>query len=249
MTDRARSSELSGGEGFTYEDTAVAYYLTALLRDDEAAGAPGRVIAVSVQQATKGEPLDDLIVDLDAIDGERRLSLQVKRQLTISAAASNEDFRTLIVNAKLTRAKPTFRVGRDRYGFFARSVGDDRLNGLKRLITWAEASPTGADFEARFNGQASQAEIALRAELSPLIGAADAEAERDFYAHFVALRMDGLEEGGDRYAEMSNRLGELAADGQGRVFSGFAVTRVLAPALGKCGPARSCSPNSAPIFV
>ena len=221
MTDRARSSELSGGEGFTYEDTAVVYYLTALLRDDEAAGAPGRVIAVSVQQATKGEPLDDLIVDLDAIDGERRLSLQVKRQLTISAAASNEDFRTLIVNAKLTRAKPTFRVGRDRYGFFARSVGDDRLNGLKRLITWAEASPTGADFEARFNGQASQAEIALRAELSPLIGAADAEAERDFYAHFVALRMDGLEEGGDRYAEMSNRLGELAADGQGRVFSGF----------------------------
>lgn len=228
MTDRARSSELSGGEGFTYEDAAAAYYLTALLRDEGAAGTSGRVVGVSVQQAAQGEPLDDVIVDLEASDGARRLSLQVKRQLTISAAASNVDFRELIANAVATRAKKDFRAGRDRYGFVARTVGDDRLNALKRIIAWAESSPTGAEFEARFSGgQAGKADIALRAKLAPLVNAADIEEERDFYAHFVALRMDGLDPGGDRYVEMANRLGELAADGaeQGGTFADLLCRR------------------------
>ena len=69
--ERSRSTELTGGEGFTYEDTVVAYYLTALLHEDAAAGLTGQVVRVAVQQAAAGDPLDDLIVDGE-LDGAPR---------------------------------------------------------------------------------------------------------------------------------------------------------------------------------
>ncbi len=211
---RSRSTELTGGEGFTYEDTIVAYYLTALLHEDNAAGISGNVSRVAVQQASQGEPLDDLVIDALLKDEPRRLSLQVKRDLTISAAASNSDFLELVANCRKTRAKPDFRVGVDRYGFIARRVGDERLNALQKFIRWAQASPTGADFAARFEpgGEASQADIAQRNELQPLISAR-ADEEADIYRHFVALRMDGFDLTGDRFADMTNRLGYLTAAG------------------------------------
>ena len=100
---RSRSTELTGGEGFTYEDTIVAYYLTALLHEDSAAGISGNVSRVAVQQHSQGEPLDDLIVDAIQSSGTRRLSLQVKRDLTISAAASNTDFRLAVPGVRPNR--------------------------------------------------------------------------------------------------------------------------------------------------
>ncbi len=213
--ERSRSTELTGGEGFTYEDTVVAYYLTALLHEDAAAGLTGHVVRVAVQQAAAGDPLDDLIVDGELDGAPRRLSLQVKRQLTISAAVSNTDFRELIANSLKTRAQADFRVGVDGYGFIARTVADERLNSFQRIVRRAQASPTGADFLTRFQigGEASQADIDLRDELLQLIQPADADVEVDFYRHFFAQRMDGLDEQGDRYAAMCNRLGQLAAAG------------------------------------
>lgn len=96
-----QSPELTGGTGFTFEGTLVATYLVSLLIEGPARGLPGRTTAcVAVQQAAFDEPLDDLVVDADAADGSRgRISLQVKRSLTISAAASNTDFREIVVNA------------------------------------------------------------------------------------------------------------------------------------------------------
>jgi hypothetical protein len=58
----------------------------------------GHVVRVAGQQAAAGDPLDDLIVDGELDGAPRRLSLQVKRQPTISAAISNTDFRELIAN-------------------------------------------------------------------------------------------------------------------------------------------------------
>jgi CobQ-like glutamine amidotransferase family enzyme len=74
--ERARSPQLTGGEGFTYEDVIAAYFLAALLREEAALAQPGLVTRVAVQQDRQSEPMDDVIVDSAA--GERyRLSLQV----------------------------------------------------------------------------------------------------------------------------------------------------------------------------
>lgn len=227
MNQRARSSELTGGEGYSYEDIVCVVYLCALLREEAGPGQLGRVTCVAVQQHSKGEPLDDLIVDAELDGLTRRLSLQVKREIKISAAASNKDFRDLIANARATRAKPDFRVGVDRYGFIARKVGAERLESLKRLISWAQASATGADFAARFvvGGEAGQRERAIRDTLSMLILPKDADDERDFYHHFVALKMDGLEVDEPAFTSMANRLAELVDGGEGR---GVALATILA---------------------
>lgn len=212
---KSRSTELTGGEGFTYEDTIVAYYLTALLDGGNAAGITGQLTRVAVQQAAVGEPLDDLIVDAEVQSEPRRLSLQIKRDVTISAAESNEDFREIIAQCVATRRKSNFRVGVDRYGFIARSSGEEKLNALKRIITKAQSSTTGAEFEARFSvgAEMSQSDSALRDELKGLLQSTDADQEVDFYRHFVAHRLDNFEVGGDRFADMSTRLGHMTVDG------------------------------------
>ena len=53
------------------------------------------------------------------MDEPRRLSLRVKCDLTSSAAASNSDFLKVVANSRKTRAKPSFRIGVERYGFIA----------------------------------------------------------------------------------------------------------------------------------
>ena len=199
--ESARSPQLTGGEGFTYEDVIAAYFLAALLREEAALAQPGLVTRVAVQQDRQGEPMDDVIVDSDAVGERNRLSLQVKRSVTVSA--SNADFKKIVTKAVETRAKPEFRPGLDWYGFIARAVGEDRLQSLQRIIARAKASATGAEFDARFRpgGESSKDDIALRDELAGLIEPADAAAEADFYRGFVAHRLDGFEPDGDRFAD------------------------------------------------
>jgi hypothetical protein len=134
--DRARSPQLTGGEGFTYEDVIAAYFLAALLREEATLAQPGFVTRVAVQQDRQGEPMDDIIVDGDAAGERNRLSLQVKRSVTVSS--SNADFKKIVTKAVETRAKREFRPGFDRYGFIARAVGEDRLQSLQRIIARAK---------------------------------------------------------------------------------------------------------------
>jgi hypothetical protein len=113
-----QSPELAGGLGFTYEGDVAAFYLSSLLAEAYAPGIDDRVVCgVSVQQRDFGEPLDDVIVDFRGATGDlARLSLQVKRSLTISEAESNTDFRDIIRDSWATLAKDSFRQGVDRYG-------------------------------------------------------------------------------------------------------------------------------------
>jgi hypothetical protein len=212
------STELTGGAGFTYEDKVVAYYLTQLLGRQRAAGQAGLVTSVAVQQQGHGNPMDDLVVEFDETGTKRVLGLQIKRSVTISGA--DEDFRAIAAAAVKTQALNTFVKGADSCGFIVEHVTDATLRTLNRLIEWAGDSPTGAEFEARFapTGTAAKAEVDLRDALKPVIGAANADDEVNFYKHFVAFRFDGLEENGARRADIINRLQEQVAsneDGQG----------------------------------
>ena len=209
---QATSTELTSGAGFTYEDTVVAYYLAALLREEHAAGQSGIVTSVAVQQA-QVNPMDDVIVEFSEDGTRRMLSLQVKRQLRITSAASNTNFREIMAAAVATRRMAEFQVDADAYGFAAENVAVESLRSLKRLIEWAKSSPNDGSFTLRFEkgGSAAAAERSLRQELAPLIDAQSPDDERKFYAQFVALKFDGLVDGGIMRTEVINRLQELIA--------------------------------------
>lgn len=211
---RSRSSKLTGGEGFTYEDLVAAYYLAALLREEQAMGfANGAVVRVAVQQDRQGEPMDDLIVDAEAGGQRSRLSLQVKSEVTISE--SDTDFQAIIAGALATRNGIDFRVGVDRYGFVTEAVGQARLDSLLNIVKRAKASTSGREFVSRFApvGESSKSDIALRDELRRLVKPASDDEEWDFWRHFEAFRFDNIAPGGDRYADLANRLGEISTLG------------------------------------
>ena len=125
-TAHAVSPELTGGAGYTYEDTVVAYYLASLLREEGAAGQAGVVTRVAVQQAP-AFPLDDLVVRFDHQGAERMLSLQVRCKVVISGAESNARFREILCSAAATLSDPKFGAGTDAYGFVAEYAAQDRL--------------------------------------------------------------------------------------------------------------------------
>ncbi len=147
------STELTGGSGFTCEDSVVGLFLAAPLLRHTAAGTPGKVVRVAVQQRSAGRPLEDVVVDTSDAMGNCRISLQVKRSLTISAAAGNRHFRKIIDDCRAIRAAPGFRVGYDAYGFVVQSVAVGRGRALRRILELAEASTSVGEFVQRFEGQ------------------------------------------------------------------------------------------------
>ncbi|MFC4419686.1 AAA family ATPase [Cupriavidus pampae] len=179
----------------------------------------GYVNSVAVQQAGHGQPMDDLVVEFLDADGPRILGLQVKSTLTISGAAANKDFSDVINRARKTRQTPDFQTDRDAYGYVVENVAEARQRSLNRLIAWAKSSPTPVEFDRRFaeDGAAAAAERTLRSELAPLIGASRTDDEWAFYRQFAAARLNGLDETGIVWAEITNRLQEIVAsneDGQ-----------------------------------
>ena len=215
-----QSPELAGGEGFTFEGDAAAYYLTALLAEAYAPGIDDRtVIRVSVQQRDFGEPLDDVIVDFeDAAKNLARLSLQVKRSLTISAAKTNTDFRDIIRDSWATLKKSDFRVNVDRYGAAVGTITPAKERALKTVCDWARESVTAAHFDARFaEAGSASAEIKevkdnIVALLAETKGTPCASEEvHQFLAHFVLIQFDFLREGATDPPDAINRIRDCLA--------------------------------------
>lgn len=219
-----QSPELAGGEGFTYEGNVAAFYLAALLAEAYAPGIEDRIVCrVSVQQRDFGEQLDDVIVDFkDTTENEARLSLQVKRSLTISDAESNNDFRDIIRDSWATFKKNDFRFGIDRYGPAVGTISSAKERALKTLCDWARESLTTEHFNARFapNGSASDEIRAIKETILSLLEkingtpCADDEAHH-FLAHLVLIQFDFLREGNTDSSEAINRIRECLAPNEG----------------------------------
>ena len=210
-----QSPELAGGEGFTFESEAAAFYLTALLAGAYAPGIDDRIVVrVSVQQRDFGEPLDDVIVDCeDAAKTLARLSLQVKRSLTISKANTNTDFRDIIRDSWATFKKNDFRINVDRYGTAVGTITAAKERTLKTLCDWARESLTADHFERRFSdaGSASADVKEVRDDIVALVeetkGAPSASEEmHQFLAHFVLIQFDFLREGAIDPPDAINRI-------------------------------------------
>ncbi len=201
---RPQSPELAGGSGFTFEDAVAAYYLAALLAEAYAPGIPDHtVVRVAVQQRHFKQPLDDVIVDFRNASGViARLSLQVKRGLTISAAKSNTDFRDIIRDSWSTYCKPAFRPGIDRYGAAVGDIAKTKARDLTYLCDLARASTTVNHFKARFakGGNTSAAVKAIKRDISALLKEAKGSTCSDeeiygFLAGFVLVQFDFLHDG------------------------------------------------------
>lgn len=199
-----QSPELAGGAGFTFADQIAARYLASLL-----ASAPGpgtnerRVSRVALEQRAAGEPLDDIIVDATAPDGSiQRLSLQAKRKLTISAAASNTDFRSIIRDCWATLDKPDFRTGTDYIGAaVGASTAVGTARDLQAVAEFARASATASDFARRFakGGSASAAHATVLGYVEKITREIGREASiEELYrllSHFILIRFDTLHAG------------------------------------------------------
>lgn len=217
------SPELTGGAGFTYEDAVAAQYLAALVGGTTAAALDGRVVQrVAQQQADFGEPLDDVIVDAASLaDGTvMRLSLQVKRSLTISEAETNSDFREVIQRSWQTLQKPDFREHVDRVGAVAGSVAEETSRAFAAVCEWARASDTTANFMQRFvqGGNASATHRAVVEAVRIVAQDRGAPLSDDqlhrLLSHLVLIRFDFLHAGSTHEADVIISLQRLLASGQ-----------------------------------
>jgi len=218
--DYAQSPELGGGEGLTFEGDAAAFYLVALLDEAYAPGIDDRtVVRVSVQQRAFGGPLDDVIVDFEDVEkNPARLSLQVKRSLTISKAKTNTDFRDIIRGSWATLKKSDFRVNTDRYGAAVGTVTPAKERALKTLCDWARESLTADHFDARFakGGSASAKLKTVKNDVVALLKEAKgtlctSEEVHQFLAHFVLIQFDFLREGSTDPPDAINRIRDCLA--------------------------------------
>jgi hypothetical protein len=209
------SPELAGGAGFTYEGDVAAFYLSSLLAEAFAPGIKDRVVCgVSVQQRDFGEPLDDVIVDFRSATREpARLSLQVKRSLTISDAKTNTDFREVVRDSWSTLNKDNFRHGIDRYGAAVGAVAQSKAEAMYKLCEFARDSQTTDHFDLRFapGGNASRKVKKVKDVIVALLEEANGnpctnEQVHQFLAHFVLIQFEFLREGAGDHPEAMNRV-------------------------------------------
>jgi hypothetical protein len=217
------SPELTGGAGFTYEDAVTALYLAAIVSGTTAAGLDGRIVQrVAQQQADFGEPLDDVIIDATSLaDGSvMRLSLQVKRSLTISEAESNNDFREVIQRSWQTLQNPDFREHVDRVGAVTGSVAEETSRAFAAVCEWARASDTTAVFMQRFvdggSASASHRAVVEAVRIVALDEGAPLSDDQLFrlLSHLVLIRFDFLHAGSTQESDAIVSLQRALAPGQ-----------------------------------
>lgn len=207
---KGTSPELTGGQGFSFEDAVSSVYAAALLGETTAPGLPGRVVRhVSVQQGPFGYPLDDLVVRAEGADQVSiTFSAQVKRKLVISAANTNTDFRETIERAYETLSHAEFLVSLDRVGAIAGEIADAAKRSFETLCEWARAESSSEQFVRKLqtDGAAgdklSQFE-AVRDVLSSKVAPGELDAAtHKLLSHFVLIRLDLLTEGSPTEAQV-----------------------------------------------
>jgi hypothetical protein len=233
--------DLSGGSGFTFGDVVVAVYLAALLGERSAPGIESRLVyRVALEQANVGERVDDLIVDGRARDGSKmRLRAQNKREIRISAAAANTDFRDTIVRAWEMLNKADFREGVDRVALITGTVAASPRRAFQDICAWACVSESAESFAARFQpGAAGEQKRAICEAILKILNGIPGRAPNDGDAfrllrHFILITLDLNYDGSTDQAHVIeqlrdglldrteagllwNTLRSLARDGAGR---------------------------------
>jgi hypothetical protein len=220
------SPEVTGGAGLSFEASVVAFYLTNLLVEGGLRGLGEYVVSeVLVQRRALGEPLDDLIVrGTDRFGNRAKLSLQVKQSLTVSDAATNEDFREIVHRGWQTMKCGNFQLERDRIGAVTAQVSFSSFRDARVTCEWARNSTSAADFTTRLrvsglagNGQRDFVE-AVRSLISEVENQSIIDDDVwNFLRSFVLLRFDLRSEGADDdYFSVERLRIALGEDGSDR---------------------------------
>lgn len=213
------SPELTGGQGFSFEDAVASVYAAALLCESTAPGLPGRVVShISMQQGSFGQPLDDLIVRATGTDQVSiTFSTQVKRKLVISAASKNSDFRETIEYAHETMSNTCFQISLDRVGAIVGEISDAAKRSFETLCEWARAESSLEQFIVKLQtvgaagDKLSQFE-AVREILSSKVAPGEVDsATHKLLSHFVLIRLDLLTEGSPTEAQTVAGLANILA--------------------------------------
>jgi hypothetical protein len=213
------SPELTGGQGFSFEDAVASVYAAALLCETTAPGLPGCVVRhVSMQQGSFGHPLDDLIVRATGADQVSiTFSTQVKRKLVISAASTNTDFRETIERAYETLVDEGFQVSLDRVGAIVGEISDATKRSFETLCEWSRAESSSEQLVRKLQTDGAAGDKlsqfdAVRDILSPKVapGGVDA-ATYKLLSHFVLIRLDLLTEGSTTEAQVVAGLANTLA--------------------------------------
>lgn len=203
MAPEPLSPELRGGGGFTFEDAVAAIYLSALLTETTAPGiAAGRISKVALQGAASGEPMDDIIVHAEQSDGSTaKFGLQVKRELVVSAAATNTDFRDVVIDADNTVQAVGFQADVDRVGVATGTISAAAKRDMIFVCNFARGSDSFESFHSRLfePGFASKARRDVFASVSTILSrAGKPDPDRAAYAllrSFVLIEFDLLHPG------------------------------------------------------
>jgi hypothetical protein len=102
------STAASGPAGAHFEQQVAAFYLLAMLTGAPPRGMPGaRIEQVTLQQATAGHPLDDVILKLtDAAGQPASLEIQAKR--TIPFSPKDKIFASVVAQVADTAKQARF---------------------------------------------------------------------------------------------------------------------------------------------
>ena len=211
----AQSSEIAGGAGFNFEAAVAAFFMAAMIGEESAPALNHRVIKwIGLQQKGFGEPLDDVIVNACSTNGEiTRLSLQVKRKLVISDAASNDDFHEIVENSWLTLKKEGFRENIDRYGVATGTISESSRRDLNSVCEFARTSLNAQTFFTRFeeDGNAGKNHLRIVNVFRSILNKSKKQDISDndvyrFLKHFVLIKFDFLHEGATDSANAATQL-------------------------------------------
>jgi hypothetical protein len=212
--------ELTGGDGYSYEDAVAAVYVASLLCETTAPGLPGHIVThVAMQQGSFGQPLDDVIVQgRGASGGSMTLSLQVKRGLRISSAKTNDDFRETIERAHRTIEAQGFVEGVDRLGAVVGKISDTSRDSFQSLCEWARSEASPEKFAEKLStdgvaGAKREQYQAIKDLLSPMVAdpAELVAATHRLLAHFILVRLEMLTEGSATEAQTVAQLATALA--------------------------------------
>jgi len=232
----ATGPEITGNAGATYETQVAACYLTALLVGGEAQGLTAATVeSVALQRKALGDPLDDCVIVARRRDGRpAKVQLQAKRELRLSAAASNADFREIVTASLTALSSPDFRSDADRFGGVTESIAQEPLRAAHRLHDLALFSLTAADFADQLASGAHGAstlkvEADVRAIMAEILNRAPTAAEIwGFWRHALVLRLETMSEGaGDRHAAVERLRAALQPDDAHRANDLFDVLEGL----------------------